>query len=577
MQLITLSANKASFKTVHFKNETGINLVVASQKNPHKSDKGDTTNGVGKSLLIAIIHFCLGSSSKQSFKNKLSDWEFTLKFKIKDKIYESKRSTKQQNKVFLNNEELSRKEFNQKMEKLLFDMPGEIKELSYRSLLAFFIRPRKSSYIHEANPNAVKKDYQVQLANAFLLGLDVLIAEEKYKLKIEKDRIKNLVNDLKNDKFINEFFSGDKDITLAKSELNETIENLEINLKNFEVADDYYDIKEQADKLKNSLESIQNDISLKQIQIENINESLKISPDIKRENIERIYKEAFVILKEDAIKKLSELEKFYKHLSKNRENRLLEQKNQLNKQIDLLLQKKQKQNDELNGKLKYLDAHQALDVFIKLSEKLSDTKSKRDNLLKFEELIFKYKDESRKIDKRQIEENEKTVNYLSEAAPIISKTNDFFRSLIKRFYPKSASGITIYNNEGENQIRYNIEAKIEADKSDGIANVKLFSYDLTLLLNGFGHKIDFLFHDSRLLDGIDPRQKHELFIILNEYIKKNNKQYIITANFNQLEELKQYFTPSEYENVIKDNIILELKDSSHEDKLLGIQVDIDYD
>ncbi|MBN1252043.1 MAG: DUF2326 domain-containing protein [Bacteroidales bacterium] len=577
MQLITLSANKTSFKTVHFKNETGINLIVASQKNPHKSDKGDTTNGVGKSLLIAIIHFCLGSSSKQSFKNKLTDWEFTLKFKIKDKIYESKRSTKQQNKILLNNEELSRKEFNQKMEKLLIDMPGEIKELSFRSLLAFFIRPRKSSYIHEANPNAVKKDYQVQLANAFLLGLDVLIAEEKYQLKLEKDRIKNLVNDLKNDKFINEFFSGDKDITLAKSELNETIENLEINLKNFEVADDYYEIKEQADKLKYSLENIHNDITLKQIQVENINESLKISPDIKRENIERIYKEAFVILKEDAIKKLSELEKFYKHLSKNRENRLLEQKNQLNKQIDLLLQKKQNQNNELNGKLKYLDAHQALDVFIKLSEKLSDAKSKRDNLHKFEELIFKYKDESRKIDKRQIEENEKTVNYLSEATPIIAKTNDFFRSLIKRFYPKSASGITIYNNEGENQIRYNIEAKIEADKSDGIANVKLFSYDLTLLLNGYGHKIDFLFHDSRLLDGIDPRQKHELFIILNEYIKKNNKQYIITANFNQLEELKQYFTPSEYDNIIKDNIILELKDNSHEGKLLGIQVDIDYD
>jgi hypothetical protein len=29
-----------TFKPVHFKNQVGINLIVASQKNPGKSDKG---------------------------------------------------------------------------------------------------------------------------------------------------------------------------------------------------------------------------------------------------------------------------------------------------------------------------------------------------------------------------------------------------------------------------------------------------------------------------------------------------------------------------------------------------------
>ena len=34
MQLISLTANKDSFRSVHFKNETGLNFIVATQKNP---------------------------------------------------------------------------------------------------------------------------------------------------------------------------------------------------------------------------------------------------------------------------------------------------------------------------------------------------------------------------------------------------------------------------------------------------------------------------------------------------------------------------------------------------------------
>lgn len=577
MQLISLSANKDSFKPVYFKNETGINLIVASQKNPRKADKGDTTNGVGKSLLVAIIHFCLGSSTKKGFKSKLQSWEFSLKFKIGDTEFISKRNTEKQTKITLNEIEYSVKDFNKTLENHLFSIPDNISELSFRSLFSFFIRPRKASYLSEANPNAVKKDYQVQVANALLLGLDVTLAEEKYQLKKEKDRIKQLVKDLKNDKFINSFFVGDKDITLTKSELEETINSLDDNLKNFKVAEDYYEIKQQADGLKKLIDKIQNEKTLLQIQIDNISESLKISPDIKRESIKKVYEEASVIIKDEAIKQLSELELFYSHIAENRTKRLLEQKNDINTKIVALESELKRNSDRLNENLRYLDAHQALDIFIKLSNKLSDLKSKKENLIKFEELFSKYKEESRTIDKKIITETDKTENYLNEAKEIKNKTEDFFRLLVKRFYPKSAAGITIYNNDGINQIRYNIDAKIEADKSDGIGNIKVFSYDLTLLLKGFNHNISFLFHDSRLLDGIDPRQKHELFLILNEYIKKEQKQYILTINYNQLDEIKKYFSDIEYKEIIEDNIILELKDSSHEDKILGIQVDIDYD
>ncbi len=329
MQLISLTANRDSFKPVVFNSATGINIIVAKQKNPEKSDKGDTTNGVGKSLLIAIIHFCLGSSSKKAFKDSLSGWEFTLKFRIKNLEYTSIRSTDKQGKIRLNGEEITTREFNGKLKKLVFEIPDDIGELSFRSLIPFFIRPTKASYNDEKNPKAVNKPFQVQMINAYLLGLDVLLAQEKHHLKLEKDRIKDLVKNLKNDNYLKDFFTGKKDVSLSKQELSDRIDQLEYNLKNFNVAEDYYDIKQQADQLKQDIERLHQQLELIKIQISNIDESRKISPDIERNKIEQVYKEASVLLQDQAIKQLAELEKFYEHLSRNREIRLLDQKNEL--------------------------------------------------------------------------------------------------------------------------------------------------------------------------------------------------------------------------------------------------------
>jgi len=578
MQLISLTSNMNTFKPVHFKNQVGINLIVASQKNPGKSDKGETTNGVGKSLLIAIIQFCLGSSKKQDFKKKLPGWLFTLKFKINDQVYTASRQTDQQNTIILNEKELSLKKYTQFLTDYLFILPENVSTLSFRSLIPFFIRPRKASYVSEKNPNAINNNHQIQLTNAFLLGLDVMLSEKKFQIKKEKDRISKLVKNLKEDPYLKIFFTGNKDINLEKKELEANIKQLELDKKKFKIANDYYDVQKQADELKKSIENMQNNIALIEIQIENINESLKLTPDIKREKIIQVYEESSVVIKKNALKTLFELEKFYEHLITNREKRLVDQKYHLMRKSEELQIQMKKKIDDLNEKLKYLDAHHALDIYTKLSNKLNDAKNKRENLLKYDALFSKYNEQERNLKKEQLEEAEKTDIYLKELEKWLYKKNDFFRMLVKRFYPNSSAGITIYNNEGDNQTRYDIDAKIEADKSDGIGNVKIFCYDLTLLIKGTGHKINVLFHDSRLLDGIDPRQVHELFLILNDYIKKKYKQYILSVNQNQLDEIKKYFkSQSQYKTIIEDNIILNLKDDSSEEKLLGIQVDMDYD
>jgi uncharacterized protein YydD (DUF2326 family) len=72
MRLIRLYSNQPQFREVIF-NPTGLTVIVGS--------KGDTatnksSNGVGKSLIIRLLHFCLGCNKIKDFETKLSTYTF---------------------------------------------------------------------------------------------------------------------------------------------------------------------------------------------------------------------------------------------------------------------------------------------------------------------------------------------------------------------------------------------------------------------------------------------------------------------------------------------------------------------
>jgi uncharacterized protein YydD (DUF2326 family) len=257
MRLIELSANKQSFRPVKF-NRTGPSFIVARQKDPESSDTKRTYNGVGKSLLVALVHFCLGSSKRQEFEDALPEWEFSLKFAIGDNEYTAKRATDQQDIIYLNGTRLSPKKFNQKLGKLCFDIPDNGKYLSWRTLLPAFIRLNRSAYVTFDAFGGTKNDDQKQIINSFLLGLDVNLIVKKITMKKEKDRVKELTNNFKKDEVLKEFFSGNRDVSLSIRELTDQIRRMESDLAKFEVAEDYYDIKDQADNTQRDLQELSN-------------------------------------------------------------------------------------------------------------------------------------------------------------------------------------------------------------------------------------------------------------------------------------------------------------------------------
>ena len=231
--------------------------------------------------------------------------------------------------------------------------------------------------------------------------------------------------------------------------------------------------------------------------------------------------------------------------------------------------------------MKFLGACGALDEYNSLNKKLNEYQNRLDKLNNYKELIEKYKNELSNVTIDLQKENVVTNNYLKDSKQIINQNILVFRKLAQRFYPNKTSGIQIDNNESEkNQNRFNVSVEIQDDTSDGVNGIKIFCYDYTMIMNGYGSNVRFLFHDSRLFSDIDPRQKSECIKIANEYTKEYGFQYIATLNEDFMDTIKGVSTEKEYneiKNIIEENTILNLTDKDETGKLLGIQLDLKYD
>ena len=145
------------------------------------------------------------------------------------------------------------------------------------------------------------------------------------------------------------------------------------------------------------------------------------------------------------------------------------------------------------------------------------------------------------------------------------------------FYPGSPSGITLHNNEGNNQKRFDFNIRVENDSSDGINEVRIFCYDLTLIALRQNHKMGFLFHDGRLFANMDVRQRARAFQLADAESRSRGFQYIATLNPDFVSGMQQEFSSDEFSKTISQNVVLELKDDSPSGKLLGILVDMQYE
>lgn len=573
MRLIELRANKKSFHTVTF-NQNGITVIAAIKET---EDQKKTYNSVGKSLTIALIHFCLGSNSNKEFL-KLEDWIFTLDFKIGSEEFTSIRSTINQKEIELNGEKYTLKEFNKILEEKLFRIKENTKYVTFRSLMPRFIRYGEDGYI--SNDRYIKKENPLAtlLNNAFLLGLDTDLILKKADLREKELNISKLKAQLNNPEFKAIFGTENKkDLEIKIVELETLISRYKKSIEEFVIAEDYNSIRKEADKISYDLKNLKNKASKLQIAISNIDKSLEIQPDISKEQIIQLYKNAKFELGEIVIKKLAELEHFNSQILDNRKRKLIQEKRDFEFQLLEISKTISVLGSQEDEKLQYLNSTGALDDYTKLNQALSDNEKKLHSLLQYKKLEADYKLFVEENKKDFTNENITTAKYIELVDDLIKENIILFKYFVEKFYSEKNSGITILNNEGKNATRFDIKAKIQDDAGNAVKEVKIFCYDWTILKGKHNHNVNFLFHDSKITGDMDTRQVKTMFEVANNECKLNDFQYIISLNQSVIESLKSEMTTEQHKELVTDRIKLTLSDKSPEEKLLGIQIDLNYE
>ena len=570
MRLIKLYSNHETFNTVNF-NETGLTLIIGS-----KTNQGSTYNGVGKSLIVELLHFCLGSNKNNEFEKKIPQWEFSLDFTINNERHVVSRNTSTQGVVYLDNVEIKLAALNSWFEERLFSIPDGIPGLTYRSLMPKFLRRGLKQYVDPRDTSDFS-EYEMLVRNAFLLGIDVELISKKAAIRSEITKLKTLRQNFRDDPLLKEFYSGGRDADILLSYIDQKVQELSKKKDDFVVAENFYDLQKNADILAASIEKDKNLIFLWRSAVDNISASMKEQPDISLTRVNGLYGDLLSNFKETALKRLDEVTDFHKRMLENRIARLSSEKLRL---IDLIQKSElalRKKQTDLDSELRTLSHSQALDQYTALVSEISDLTAQAQKVRDYKAIDLEYSNQAADLDVELGEEVKKTNNYLEETKSFREKNFSVFKSFVSEFYPNSPAGISFHNNEGNNQKRFDFDIKVENDSSDGINEVRIFCYDLTLLALRQNHKINFIFHDGRLFANMDVRQRAKVFTLADRIVGNLGAQYIATLNPDFISGMSEEFTSDEYQRLIVDNTVLELRDDSPAGKLLGIQVDMHYE
>lgn len=580
MRLLELSANKKSFRTVKF-NRTGLSFVVGQKKSQDDSvrNRTRTYNGVGKSLMFELVHYCLGANKNAAFQKHLDGWEFSLTIEIDGKPHVIAR-TVEKDQISLDERAIKLKDLREWLFKQSFEPVSNVKGLTFRSLISPFIRSGRVAYerFDRADEGDIANPYYALIRNAFLLGLDLHLAQTKHALRSRFTLLTKTMKQLESDPLFADILSEDK-AGIELISLREEESRLEASLRGFQVADDYSAIQIDANVLKRDTELKRRELIKTLDAIAQIDRSLATKRDIDQRQVIRMYEEAGLTFPSLVQRRIEEVLAFQQELQQKRVFRLTTErqsleraKNALENDIDALASK-------LEERLRYLGTHVALDEYLAVNNRLNDIRQRIAKLEASNEQRGKVARERTTITRDLANESLKTADYLDSAAMLVEEANSLFRQYTKALYGSRASGLTIVNDSGDNTLRYKIDAHISSDAAEGINEAKIFCYDLMILALRRRHNIHFLMHDSSLFQPVDPRQRIAMLELADKTSRIIGVQYIAALNEHDVSAMQSIEDGdhNRFDDIFReDNVVLKLTDQFPRERLLGIEIDMNY-
>ncbi|WP_298627704.1 hypothetical protein [uncultured Legionella sp.] len=328
-----LYASDPRFKSVDF--QSGVNVIIADRKE-ESSDK-DSRNGLGKTTFINIMHFCLGAdlNKKDLPIEKIEDWIFFMELEIYGEKITASRSISNPNIVKIqgnptnfpvNVEQDSKDQFQfykisdwkVLLGMCLFGLPATPKAKyspTFRNLISYFIRSGIDAYSKPFSYFRGQPAWSIQVHNAFLLGLNWLLASTAQEIK-DKSKVVNSLNSAI--KFEIEPSKGE--LEAERIHLQLEFDKDKASLSKFEVHPQYQELQKQANYLTQEIHALSNKNLMLQRKLTRYEESIQSEQVPNESSVELIYKEAGLYFGNALKKTLKEAKTFHKEIIQNRKD-----------------------------------------------------------------------------------------------------------------------------------------------------------------------------------------------------------------------------------------------------------------
>ncbi len=541
------------FDLVEFK--PGVNFIFA--KKDKNGDKKKTLNGVGKSLFLNLIDFCLLSEETQHIKSaknnlNLEEYYVVLEFSVDNVDYIIKRPFKSPNRDILfgriggeimsYNNTKNDKELSKRLCNLIFfdsKYKGKFFDLWLRKLLPFFIKIQTTKekvnfkdpikYISEG----MKEEDLIPL-HLLLLGIDntlfyqnsLICADIKSKTPALRE-----VGNLVREKYeLNDIPAAESEIDKIKNQIS----SLDSKIRDFQLSEQYKDVENESNDLTEKIKELWYENYNSRQRIDVCLNSSKVGDNINIIKIKNIYNDLNYLLAGNIKKTLQDAVKFRKSIAKYREEFLQNEIKLLNENIlknDSIINALETRRAEI---FSFLSAKEAIND---LSEAYFDLGRRRQNLADLEGKIKTYQDLNKELSECEAEsanlyvEIEKFAQEIKEKISLFRKT--FFHIHDAIYLENEGDSQFIFTPNKRKSAKIDMNVVLPSELSYGKNRGRTLIYDLAVLFHAIENNVKcprFLIHDG-IFDGMDKTQFVYLYEFLEkEEFNKNKFQYIITLN-----------------------------------------------
>lgn len=578
--IIRVWSDLPTFREAAF--SAGMNVVLADRADD--SEDTESTNGLGKTTLLRIIHFCLGSdlSKDKVLKHpKLKGVIFGIDFGYDGKTISASRNTASPEKVAVSKNfvsgvdvdgapldearvSLTLESWKSVLTKRFAPSPNaQVLTPSFRDIAHYLIRLGKPAFSDPLTAFQGQPGPSKRLTVSYLLGLNWSGQSKLQSLLETRSQVDAAIRALNS---AVEATSGEKSIGDLEAErvaLEAMIEAKKVEVESFNLREDYKDLQTGLQRVDSELHrSINDNFSDKRL-LEHYQKSAEELPEADPDRPISILRDAGAVFREEALKTLDEVAHFHAEVHRNRSAFLQSEIKRLKKTI----KDRQTGIDELTAEksriLGLLKSSGALEQLIELQKNYTELNARCEAL--------KARIAERK--KFDIRKEELTAEIARERA-LMRQDLDDRKTLIDQARLLFAEySKFLYGNPGGlaidiNASGYGFTFTIERGGSDGVDQMVVFCFDLMIATLRARRKQGFctLVHDSAMFADVDPRQYGLALQLAEQKSKLEGFQYICCLNSGAL--------PTRHSgNLSIDQCVrLRLSDESDSGRLLGLRL-----